>query len=266
MTLERRLHHAARELREIPIDVPPLADVGASIHTTNRGVAFVDGDGVSVSFRFPTPVVAWGFEYSGAATGEGLGIGFSTTSSLETSFELSAERTAKEVVVAKRQERRKKKDPPKPKEPKGKPKKPKVDAKLEPLRRAMEGKTAVVVEVQRGDEILDCVAAFEACGIRPVLYGASDAYKVVDHLVGSADVERRLDTADLEGHARERLQGPGLHHRTRIRDRAELLELDLVEPHVESGAARLDRRLGFDPTGHWAQAIPGGGTSAAPAV
>ena len=102
----------------------------------------------------------------------------------EQSFEFSAERTSKEVVVAKRQERRKEKAPPKVKEPKGKPKKPKVDSKLEPLRRAMEGKVTVVIEVQRDDEILDCVAAFEQCGIRPVLYGASDAYKVVDHLVG----------------------------------------------------------------------------------
>ena len=48
----------------------------------------------------------------------------------------------------------------------------------------MEGKATVVVEVDREDEILDCVAAFEGVGIRPVLYGATDAHLVANQLQG----------------------------------------------------------------------------------
>lgn len=66
----------------------------------------------------------------------------------------------------------------------GAPKPPRVDGKLEPLKRALEGTAAVVVEVDRADEILDCVHAFEAVGIRPILLGASDAGKVADAIAG----------------------------------------------------------------------------------
>lgn len=102
----------------------------------------------------------------------------------EQSLELSAARTSKQVGVARLTERRKVDEPRKEKEPKGMPKEPRIDTKLEPLRRAMEGKATVVVEVDRDDEILDCVATFEQCGIRPVILGASDGHKVIDQLVG----------------------------------------------------------------------------------
>ena len=95
---------------------------------------------------------------------------------------VTAERTSKEFVVVERPERRA--GAPEPGEPKGKPKEPRRDARLEPLRRALEGKTAVLVEVEREDEILDCVAAFAAVEIRPVLLGAEDAHLVADEIAG----------------------------------------------------------------------------------
>jgi len=94
------------------------------------------------------------------------------------------ERTSKEYVVAKRPERKPAKEEAAPKEPKGKPKEPKLDAKLEPLRRAMDGAATIVVDVNRAIDITPCVAAFEAVGIRPVLYGAREAHLVVEQLVG----------------------------------------------------------------------------------
>ena len=101
-------------------------------------------------------------------------------------FEFSAIRASKDYVVAKRAERdvaedEKKK---KKKKPKGKPKKPRIDPKLEPLRSAMDGNLTVVVEVDREDEILECVEAFEGVGIEPVLYGAGGAYYIKDELAG----------------------------------------------------------------------------------
>ena len=95
--------------------------------------------------------------------------------------EFACERTSKEYVVAKRAELRKVQEE-KVREPKGKPKEPKLDEKLELLRRAMDGEGAVVVEVNREDELLECVEAFESAGIRPVLYGASDAHHVAARL------------------------------------------------------------------------------------
>ena len=94
---------------------------------------------------------------------------------------VEAERTAAEVRRADRPERRKPKEE-KKKEPKGKPKMPGVDEKLEPIRRALKGEGALVVRVEREDEILACVAACEAVGIRPILYGASDAWRVADEI------------------------------------------------------------------------------------
>jgi imidazolonepropionase-like amidohydrolase len=59
-----------------------------------------------------------------------------------------------------------------------------MDPDLEPLRRAMMGEAAVIVSVEREDEIVACVDLFESYGVRPVLYGASDAWKVADQLQG----------------------------------------------------------------------------------
>ena len=101
-----------------------------------------------------------------------------------TSVEFEAEQTSKEYVVAKRPERRRPEPPEKPKPVKGAPKKPRVDKDLEPMRAALAGEVAVLVGVERKDEILACVDAFEQAGIRPVLVGASDAHKVADHIAG----------------------------------------------------------------------------------
>jgi imidazolonepropionase-like amidohydrolase len=98
-------------------------------------------------------------------------------------IEFTAERTSKEYIEAKRPELRKETTE-KTKAPKGKPKEPGLDEKLEPLRAALRGEKAVVVDVDREQEILDCVAAFERAGILPVLYGADDAWRVVDEIRG----------------------------------------------------------------------------------
>jgi hypothetical protein len=92
-------------------------------------------------------------------------------------------RETKDVVVAKRPEIRREKKEETP-EPKGKPRAPGVDEKLEPFRRAMRSQGAIVVNVDREDEILACVAAFEDAGIRPVLYGAQDAWRVAAKIRG----------------------------------------------------------------------------------
>ncbi|HEX6881888.1 MAG TPA: amidohydrolase family protein [Planctomycetota bacterium] len=97
--------------------------------------------------------------------------------------EATLERTSKEYVVAGRSERGTEKSET-PKEPKGKPREPKLDGKLEPLRRAMDGTAALVVEVERARDILDCVAACNEAGIRPVLYGAREAHLVLEQIAG----------------------------------------------------------------------------------
>lgn len=98
-------------------------------------------------------------------------------------LEFSAEQTSVEYLVARRPERRKEEhEPSKP--PKGKPKSPGINPDLEPMRRAMEGRGSVAVLVDREDEILACVDAFEAVGIKPVLRGASGAWKVADQIRG----------------------------------------------------------------------------------
>jgi imidazolonepropionase-like amidohydrolase len=91
--------------------------------------------------------------------------------------------TATDYEVARPSEMRKPKDVKKA-EIKGEPKAPNIDPDLEPLRRAMDGEAAVVVEVNREDEIRECVDAFEEVGIRPVLYGADEAWKVADEIQG----------------------------------------------------------------------------------
>jgi imidazolonepropionase-like amidohydrolase len=98
-------------------------------------------------------------------------------------LEFTAEQTSKEYVVAGRAERREEKVET-PKSPKGKPKSPGINPDLEPLRAAIEGRATVVCGVDRSDEILDCVAAFEEAGIAPVLSGADQAWKVSDRIVG----------------------------------------------------------------------------------
>ncbi len=99
------------------------------------------------------------------------------------SADFEAEHTSTEYEIADRAERRRPKEE-KKEEPKGKPRSPGIDPELEPVRRAMLGKGALIVQVDREDEILECVAACESAGVKPVLYGANDAWKVVDRLVG----------------------------------------------------------------------------------
>ena len=94
-----------------------------------------------------------------------------------------ATQTSTEYEVARRSEVRKPKDEKKP-EIKGEPKPPSVDPELEPFRRARKGEAAIVVGVDREDEILACVKAFEEAGIKPILLGAEDAWKVADKIRG----------------------------------------------------------------------------------
>ena len=97
-------------------------------------------------------------------------------------YVFEAERQSKEYVVVRRPELRKGESA--AKAPKGKPKAPRLDAGLEPWRRALEGEVAVIVSANRDDEILAAVDAFAGVGIKPVLLGASDAWRVKDELVG----------------------------------------------------------------------------------
>lgn len=98
-------------------------------------------------------------------------------------IELSAERTSTEWVVAGRPERRKEATPEEP-EPKGKPRMPKRDPKLEPVVAILEGRATAIVDVEREDEILECVAAFESFGVKPVLHGAQGVLNVLGELAG----------------------------------------------------------------------------------
>jgi len=97
--------------------------------------------------------------------------------------ELKAKRTSTELPRAARSEKRREKKQEVP-EPKDKPKAPGRDEKLEPLRRAIHGQAAVVVQVDRREEIRECVEAFERAGIRPVLYGAEDAWRMAGQIAG----------------------------------------------------------------------------------
>ncbi|MFN0006526.1 MAG: amidohydrolase family protein [Planctomycetota bacterium] len=98
------------------------------------------------------------------------------------SVEITLEQTSTEYEVAKRSERRKVKE--EKKEIKGQPSSPGIDPELEPLRKAIQGQGAVVVGVEREDEILACVDAFEDAGIKPILLGATDAWKVAEKIRG----------------------------------------------------------------------------------
>lgn len=95
----------------------------------------------------------------------------------------TAERQSREYVVVKRPVVRPD-ETPSTKEPKGKPKAPRVDANLEPWRAALHDKTSVIVTANRDDEILDAVAAFEGVGIKPILMGAEQAHRVADQIAG----------------------------------------------------------------------------------
>ncbi len=64
--------------------------------------------------------------------------------------------------------------------PRGMPRTPKLDKGLEPFRKAMDGSGTIVCEVDREDEILACVEAFNAYGIKPILYGAAGLDLVLD--------------------------------------------------------------------------------------
>ena len=101
----------------------------------------------------------------------------------DTKVDFKAAQTSTEYEVAGRSERRKPKEE-KKQEIKGEPKSPGVDPDLEPLRRAMYGEGAVIVGVDREDEIKACVEAFDDANIKPVLLGANDAYKVIDQIRG----------------------------------------------------------------------------------
>ena len=83
---------------------------------------------------------------------------------------------------------------------KEKPKSPGVNPELEPLRQAMLGKTAVIVSVERDDEILACVDAFATHGIKPVLFGAGKASEVADKIRGRiAGVLPSLQVIEIGG-------------------------------------------------------------------
>ncbi len=97
--------------------------------------------------------------------------------------EFEAAQTSTEYEIIRRSEVRKPKEEKKV-EIKGEPKPPGIDPELEPFRRAKKGEAAIVVNVDREDEILECVKAFEEAGIKPILFGAEDAWKVADRIRG----------------------------------------------------------------------------------
>jgi hypothetical protein len=102
----------------------------------------------------------------------------------ETELQFVLERTSKELEYARRPERRKIKDAPKAETIKGEPRSPGIDPRLEGLRQAMLGTRALIVDVDRDDEILACVEACEAAGIKPILFGAGDSGKLAAQLRG----------------------------------------------------------------------------------
>lgn len=106
-----------------------------------------------------------------------------TCSTAGSEVAVSAERTSKEWVVAGRS-RTAKKSEEAAEEPKGKPKAPRVDARLEPLKSVLEGKSSLFVNVDRADEMVACVDVCATYGVKPILVGATDAHKVIDKLVG----------------------------------------------------------------------------------
>jgi imidazolonepropionase-like amidohydrolase len=99
-------------------------------------------------------------------------------------LEFTAEQTSKEYLVVRRTPRFDPEEGKEPAEPKDKPRPPRTNDDLEPMRGVLDLEVTAVVRVERADEILACVAAFEEVGVAPVLMGAEDAWKVADQLVG----------------------------------------------------------------------------------
>ncbi len=157
----------------------------------------------------------------------------------DASIELAAKRTSTELPRAARSERRREKKE-EEKEDKRKPKAPGLDEKLEPLRRALHGEAAVVVSVDRREEIRECVAAFEQAGIKPVLHGADDAWRMSDELVGRV-AGVLLSQRVLEGEPRGGLSS----------ERNRLAELEAAgipvafQSNAEEGAAELPLLAAF---------------------
>ncbi len=121
--------------------------------------------------------------------GEISGDDFAGTVALgDTELEVELKRETRELKYARRPERKRAEegegDEAEKKKFKDAPKKPKTDDKLELWRAAMRGELAILVTVNRRDEILACVEAFEEVGVRPVLVGASDAWRIADELRG----------------------------------------------------------------------------------
>lgn len=130
-----------------------------------------------------------------------------TATAGDVSIEFEAPQTSKEWIVVSRPGPQVEDEEKAPKPPKDMPKDPGIKAELEPIKRAIEGTAAIVVNVERSDEILACVAACESFGIKPILYGAGDAWKVADQLRGRVAgvlLDHRVIAAETEGGYRER--------------------------------------------------------------
>ncbi len=91
-------------------------------------------------------------------------------------FEMTFDRTGTDYPEVRRPERRKPEDEPRP--PKGTPREPGINPDLEPVRRAMKGKCAILVIVDSQRELPECVAEFAKYGIKPViLYTGGGSFK-----------------------------------------------------------------------------------------
>jgi len=123
------------------------------------------------------------------------------------SIEFEAPQTSKEWTVVTRPGPVVEDEKKAPKPPKGMPKDPGFKPELEPIKRAMEGTAAIIISVERSDEILACVAACEEFGIKPILSGAGDAWRVADQLRGRVSgvlLDHRVIAAESKGGYRER--------------------------------------------------------------
>jgi len=153
-------------------------------------------------------------------------------------LDVALEHSSKEYVIAKRPERLPKKEEQTP-EPKGKPKEPRRDEKLEPLRRAMDGKAAVVIEVERAIDIVPCVQAFAEVGIKPILHGASEAYLVLDQIAGKV-AGILLSPSVITGTAKD-----GTDYRTPYADLQNAGIRVAFQSEAEEGAIDLPLRAAF---------------------
>jgi imidazolonepropionase-like amidohydrolase len=153
--------------------------------------------------------------------------------------ELKAKRTSTELPRAARSERRREKKE-EVEEPKDKPKPPGRDEKLEPIRRAIHGQGALVIQVDRREEIRDCVAACQRAGIRPILYGADDAWRMASELAGKV-AGVLLNQQVLDGPPRGGLEG--------VENRFAVLEQHGIpvafQSDAEEGAAELPLQASY---------------------